>query len=121
MKFEAIIADGRLISSDNDELRRNPNHLLIQCFTAGGVYRVTGDIDGQFINSIEVTDMVAELEKLPAMAAELAAYKEQLQKLKKNLRPEGDDSRKCECEHPNFRKTTATRTGKICLTCGGVE
>ena len=45
MKFEAIVADNRLICSDNHVINSNPNLLLTQVHTSDGIYAVQGDVD----------------------------------------------------------------------------
>lgn len=120
MKFEAFIANGRLICSNSDTINRHPGLLLIQVFADNGIYRVTGEISDREISGIRIENAIEALNIAENAAAELAQYKEALQKLKKNLAVDGDGNELCDCEHPNYVRNTSTKTGKICLSCGGL-
>jgi hypothetical protein len=120
MKFEAFIANGKLICSNSDTINRHPGLLLIQVFADNGIYRVTGEINDREISGIKIENAVEALNIAERAAAELPLYKEALQKLKKNLSAEGDGREACDCDHPNYVRNTSTKTGKICLSCGGI-
>jgi hypothetical protein len=66
MKFEAIVADNRLICSDSHVINSNPNILLTQVHTSDGIYAVQGDVDCEGViteitSKIEMDDMTIDL------------------------------------------------------------
>lgn len=66
MKFEAIVADNRLICSDSHLINSNPNILLTQVHALDGIYMIQGDIDCEGViteitSKIEMDDMTIDL------------------------------------------------------------